>query len=134
MQPCVLTPHPGEAARLLATDTSAINADRFSAAQQLQQQYRASVVLKGAGTILADDSGLSLCPYGNAGMASGGMGDVLSGVIAGLMAQGMSPAAAAQLAVVAHAQAADRLAGQCGQRGLLATDLIPVIRQILNAM
>lgn len=132
-QACVLTPHPGEAARLLATDTASINADRFQAAQQLQQRYQATIVLKGAGTVLASAEGLSLCPYGNAGMASGGMGDVLSGVIAGLMAQAMPPDYAARLAVLAHALAADRLAQIQGQRGLLATDLVPVIRQILNA-
>jgi NAD(P)H-hydrate epimerase len=130
---CVITPHPGEAARLLKTTTDRINADRVSAAQQLHDLARAVVVLKGAGTLVATDADIRLCDQGNPGMASGGMGDVLSGVIAALVAQGLAPEIAAQLAVVVHAKAADKLAAQHGERGLLASDLIPVMRSLLNA-
>jgi NAD(P)H-hydrate epimerase len=130
---CVLTPHPGEAARLLATNITAINVDRFKAAEQLRIQYQATVILKGAGSVIATEAGLAVCPYGNPGMATGGMGDVLSGVIGGLLAQGLSVTDAAQLATVLHAKAADNLAKQHGQKGLLASDVIPEIRRLVNA-
>ena len=86
----ILTPHPGEAARLLDRSTADIQADRFSAVRELAAKYACVVVLKGAGSLIADRTGrLALCPFGNPGMASGGMGDVLPGVIAGLLAQGL---------------------------------------------
>jgi ADP-dependent NAD(P)H-hydrate dehydratase / NAD(P)H-hydrate epimerase len=129
----LLTPHPGEAARLLATDTGHIQRDRFAAAKTLQEKYGATVVLKGAGTLIAA-SGLSLCPYGNPAMATGGMGDVLSGVLGGLLAQHLSLQQAAELAVCLHGRAADILADEKGERGLLATDLIPVIHRLMNGM
>ena len=125
----VLTPHPGEASRLLEGDDSL---DRFSTLNTIQQRYRGVVLLKGAGTLITDGSLTSLCPYGNPGMASAGMGDVLSGIIGGLLAQGMTPYAAAQTGVVLHAYAADRLASELGQRGLLATDIIPVVRELVR--
>ena len=128
----ILTPHPGEAARLLGNTTENINEDRFAAAMQLREKYAATVVLKGAGSIIACGKGLALCPYGNPGMASGGMGDVLSGVLGGLLAQGLSISDAAGLGVTVHACAADKLALEYGERGLLATDLVPVVRQLLN--
>lgn len=128
----VLTPHPGEAARLAGSDVETINADRFQAALELQQQYGTTVILKGAGTVVASAEGLALCPYGNPGMASGGMGDVLSGVIGALLAQGLQPGMAARAAVLVHALAADHLALEYGERGLLASDLVPVMRQLLN--
>src|SRR5699024_5594422 len=119
----ILTPHPGEAARLLATDTATINADRPAAVQALARQYQAVVVLKGAGTLVAVPDGLWLCTAGNPGMAGGGMGDLLTGIIAGLVAQGHSLATAAVLGVWLHARAADRVAAARGERGMLATDL-----------
>ena len=125
----VLTPHPGEASRLLEGDDSL---DRFSTLNTIQQRYCGVVLLKGAGTLITDGSLTSLCPYGNPGMASAGMGDVLSGIIGGLLAQGMTPYAAAQTGVVLHAYAADRLASELGQRGLLATDIIPVVRELVR--
>lgn len=129
---CVLTPHPGEAARLLATDIAAIQADRFAAARTLAQKYRAVVVLKGAGSLVAAPDGpVAVCPWGNPGMASGGMGDVLTGVIAGLLAQGLSAWDAACLGVGLHARAGD-LAVRAGERGLLATDLFPYLRALVN--
>ena len=94
---CVLTPHPGEAARLLGVDTAAITADRFAAVRELAQRHQSVVVLKGAGTLISSAHGeVSICPWGNPGMASGGTGDVLTGVIAGLLAQGFDAWHAAQ--------------------------------------
>jgi NAD(P)H-hydrate epimerase len=138
-QPChqdnwVLTPHPGEAARLLNTDNASIQQDRFSAITALQQRYGGVIVLKGAGSLITGSArfpNLSLCSAGNPGMGSGGMGDVLSGVIAGLLAQGLKPEFAARLGVFLHAHAAD-LAATAGERGLLACDLLPFLRQLVN--
>jgi len=128
----ILTPHPGEAARLLQISTHAVQQDRFAAAQQLQQKYRATVILKGAGTVIASEKGLSLCDYGNPGMATGGMGDVLSGVLGALLAQHLSLSQSAALGVCLHAAAADVLAEENGERGLLATDLLPVMRDLMH--
>ena len=129
---CVLTPHPGEAARLLGIATTEIQADRFAAARALAQKYRAVVVLKGAGSLIADPDGVvAVCPWGNPGMASGGTGDVLTGVIAGLLAQGLGAWDAACLGVGLHARAGD-LAARAGERGLLASDLFPYLRALVN--
>lgn len=128
----ILTPHPGEAARLLDTDVVAVQADRPAAARELSRRYGAVAVLKGAGTLVADPSGgLGLCDRGNPGMATGGMGDVLTGLIAGLLAQGLSPRDAARAGVALHAEAADR-AARAGERGLAASDLFPPLRTLLN--
>jgi len=130
----VLTPHPGEAARWLGISAAEVEVDRFAAASQLQQKCGGVTVLKGSGTIVVDSAGqVSVCAGGNPGMASGGMGDVLTGLIAGLMCQHLSSGDAARLAVSIHADAADTVALQTGERGLLATDLIPPIRQLLNS-
>ncbi|MGD8526519.1 MAG: NAD(P)H-hydrate dehydratase [Thioalkalispiraceae bacterium] len=129
----VLTPHPGEAARLLKSGSQAIQADRFAAAQQLQDQFGGVVVLKGAGSLVqCHDYPTGICIDGNPGMASGGMGDVLSGVIAGLIAQGLSLPDAARLGVVMHARAADMSVTAVGERGLLATDLMVNLRRLAN--
>jgi NAD(P)H-hydrate epimerase len=129
---CVLTPHPGEAARLLGVAITEIQADRFAAARALAQKHRAVVVLKGAGSLVADPDGqVAVCPWGNPGMASGGMGDVLTGVIAGLLAQGLDAWSAACLGVGLHARAGD-LAARAGERGLLASDLFPYLRALVN--
>ncbi len=127
----ILTPHPGEAARLLNTSSAEIHRNRFAAAAALRERYNAVVVLKGAGTIVADERGMAVCCDGNPGMASGGMGDVLSGVLGALLAQGLSAAQAARLGVCAHAVAADR-AALAGERGLLAGDLVDQLRVVLN--
>lgn len=127
----VLTPHPGEAARLLQTSTAAIGADRFAAARSLQEKFGGVAVLKGSGTLVADGTMLCLCNGGNPGMATGGMGDVLTGIIAGLIAQGFEPDVAARLAVCLHAAAADE-AARGGERGMLATDLMPHLRKLVN--
>ncbi|ALM54537.1 bifunctional ADP-dependent (S)-NAD(P)H-hydrate dehydratase/NAD(P)H-hydrate epimerase [Halomonas huangheensis] len=128
----ILTPHPGEAARLLDCSVAEVEADRPGAARQLQQRFGGVVVLKGAGTLICGPRGLALCPYGNPGMASGGTGDVLTGFIAGLVAQGLELEQAAQCAVLVHALAGDRAAGQAGERGLLASDLASCARNLIN--
>lgn len=127
----ILTPHPGEAANLLKTQVPSIQKDRFAAALAVQERYGGNVVLKGCGSIV-QSTGTSLSAYGNPGMSSAGMGDVLSGVIGALLAQGCSQEIAAQLGVVVHSFAADQCTAIEGERGLLATDLIAGIRRLLN--
>ncbi len=129
----ILTPHPGEAARLLNCRVAEIESDRLLAAQKLVQRYGGTVVLKGAGTVIADESdALALADVGNPGMASGGMGDVLSGIIGALLGQKLSRYAAACAGCVVHCAAADALAEQHGTRGMLATDLMPVFSRYVN--
>lgn len=129
----ILTPHPGEAARLLNCSSSDIQANRFDAVQQLQQRYGGVIVLKGTGTLIYDGKlPIQLCTAGNPGMASGGMGDALTGVIAGLLAQQLSLIDSACLGVLLHALAADRAAEKEGERGMLAMDLMPHLRQLVN--
>lgn len=127
----VLTPHPGEAGNLLQDNR--IQANRFRSVQALQAKYGGTVLLKGAGTLVHDGETLSLCPFGNPGMSTAGMGDVLSGVIGGLLAQGLSAGAATRLGVVVHALAGDRCAALAGEHGMAATDLLPQIRSLLNS-
>lgn len=127
----VLTPHPGEAARLLAISTAAVQADRFAAVRALQDRYGGVVLLKGNGTLVADDTRLVLNRYGNPGMASGGMGDVLSGVIGALLAQQLPLLDAAVLGSCLHGAAADWGARR-GQRGLIATDLMRPLQSLLG--
>ena len=126
----ILTPHPGEAARLLEISTAEIQSDRPGGAAKLQQRYGGVIVLKGAGT-LVQGSRLSLCTTGNPGMAVGGMGDVLTGVIAGLLAQGLAPEAAARVGVLVHALAGDRAALH-GERGLLPSNVVDELRHFVN--
>lgn len=127
----VLTPHPGEAARLLGVTNADVQRDRFAAAGALQQRFGGASVLKGAGTLVAGDTGIGVAGCGNPGMASGGMGDVLSGVIGGLLAQHLPVSTAAEVGVCLHGRAGD-LAAQAGERGLLATDLLPYLRELAN--
>lgn len=129
---CIITPHPGEAGRLLKQTTANIQQDRYASVQNLQQQYGGVVVLKGAGTLIADSQGIAVASVGNPGMASGGMGDVLTGVIAGLLAQGLPLNSAAQQGVMLHGLAADQAALESGERGLLASDLMPYLRRMVN--
>lgn len=127
----VLTPHPGEAARLLSCATAAVQADRFAAVSALQARYGGVVILKGNGSLISDGECVLLSDYGNPGMASGGMGDVLSGVMGALLAQHLPALEAAALAVCLHGAAAD-IAAREGQRGLAASDLIPHLRALLR--
>jgi len=130
-QGCVITPHPGEAARLLGIGTADVQADRPAAALALSKKYTAVVVLKGAGSLIAHPDGrLALCHQGHPAMATAGLGDVLAGLLGALLAQGMAPFDAACLAVWLHANAGEQQ-GISG-RGLAASDLIPAIRQLLE--
>jgi NAD(P)H-hydrate epimerase len=126
----VLTPHPGEAARLLGCATGEVQSDRLARAGELAQRYGGVSMLKGAGTLVQGRE-LALCPHGNPGMAVGGMGDVLCGLIAALIAQGLAPERAAQAGVLAHALAGDR-AARAGERGLIPADLLAELRAVLN--
>jgi hydroxyethylthiazole kinase-like uncharacterized protein yjeF len=115
----ILTPHPGEAARLLKMTPAEVEADRFTAVEELALRFGGVAVLKGAGSLIASkaDGLVALCSTGNPGMASGGMGDVLTGVIAALLAQGLPPFAAAQAGVYLHGLAGDLAAQAGGERG-----------------
>ncbi len=129
----VLTPHPGEAARLLGCTVKDIESDRLLSVRKLVDQYGGVVVLKGAGTLIAGEQGeLAVADVGNAGMASGGMGDVLSGIIGGLLAQKLNVYDAACAGTVIHGAAADEIARRQGTRGMLATDLLAVIAPLVN--
>lgn len=130
----ILTPHPGEAARLLSCEATDIASDRFHAVQEIRKRYGGVVVLKGCGTVIATDDGapMHVCPYGNPAMATAGMGDALTGIIAGLVAQGLPLATAARLGVCAHARAGD-IAARGGKRVILATELIGEITAVLAA-
>jgi NAD(P)H-hydrate epimerase len=128
----ILTPHPGEAARLIGKTTAEVQHDRLGAARQIAARYGGTVVLKGAGTLVVSDNGLpAICDRGNPGMASAGMGDVLTGVIAGIVAQKAELAAAARVGVLVHALAGD-MAARRGERGLLATDLLAYLPTCVN--
>ena len=128
----VLTPHPGEAGRLLNCSTAEVQQNRFDAVTSIQKQYGGVVLLKGAGTLICDGGTISICPYGNPGMSAGGMGDVLTGIIGGLICQGLSLSRATQLGVCLHAKAADLVASRTGEVGLMATDLFTDLRQLIN--
>ncbi len=127
----ILTPHPGEAARLLNCSVAEIESDRLLSAQRLVKRYGGVVVLKGAGTVVASET-QGIIDAGNAGMASGGMGDVLSGIIGALLGQKLPLYDAACAGCVAHGAAADAVARQRGTRGMLATDLFCTLRRVVN--
>ena len=131
----VLTPHPGELGRLTGKSAAAINADRRSAARHAAEEWGAVVVLKGAHTVVADPAGrISEDPHEVPALASGGTGDVLSGIIGGLISQGSEPYVAAVTGVFVHAAAGKRIADRIGDSGLLAGDLLPEIPLVMNAM
>ena len=140
----IITPHPGEAARVLGMTTPEVQADRFVAVRLLQQKFNCSALLKGAGSLVccptdsssttgktADDSVVGLCDAGSPGMATAGMGDVLSGILGGLLAQGLSSDVALSLGVCLHAKAGE-MAASGDERGVLATDLFQPLRKLLN--
>jgi NAD(P)H-hydrate epimerase len=127
--PPILTPHPGEMARLVkAEGGQAVNRDRIAVASSFAAAHRSIVVLKGARTLLADPEGrLAICPTGNPGLATGGTGDVLTGMIVALLAQGLSPWDAACSATYLHGLAGDLAAHSRGQAGMIAGDVIDQI-------
>ncbi|HSD29895.1 MAG TPA: NAD(P)H-hydrate dehydratase, partial [Vicinamibacteria bacterium] len=136
--PRLLTPHPGEAARLLGCGIAAVQTDRIASARRLAAESGALVALKGARTVVASPDGrVTVNPTGNPGMATGGTGDVLTGIAGGLLAQGVAPAAVLSAAVYLHGLAGDLAAEARGEAGLLAGDVadaIPAaIRRILHA-
>lgn len=129
----LLTPHPGEAARLLGISTQQIQQNRFSAVKNLADQYQSTVILKGAGSLVCTGSETQLADVGNPGMAVGGMGDVLSGLLGALLAQGLNIGSAAALGTWLHSHGADQLTEKVGgPYGLAATELIPLIRKEIN--
>lgn len=130
----VITPHAAEAARLLDSTVPAVQADRLASARALARRVDGVAVLKGAGSVIAEPAGVrGICAHGNPGMASAGMGDVLSGVIGALLAQGHGPAAAAALGTCLHSLAGDRAARLHGEVSLLATDLLPQMIELLRS-
>jgi hydroxyethylthiazole kinase-like uncharacterized protein yjeF len=134
--PCILTPHPLEAARLLGTDAPGVQRDRLTAARSLAARYAAVVVLKGTGTVIAAPDGrLAINPTGNAALATGGTGDVLGGIIGALLAQHLPRYEAALAGVYLHGLAADTLSAQGhGPAGLTAGELAPMVRTLLNRL
>ncbi len=132
----LLTPHPGEAGRLLGTSTDHVQVNREQAVRQLHSHFGGAVILKGMGSLVCTGpvtrARVEYCKHGNPGMASGGMGDILSGVCGAMLAQGFDLATAARLAVCLHSKAADMAAAADGERGLLASDLLQPMRRLLN--
>ena len=129
----ILTPHPGEAARLLNCSIAEVQSNRLNAVKKIQKKYGGVAVLKGSGTLINNGGDLTrLSSWGNPGMASGGMGDILAGVIGGLLAQGFPLMDAACIGVALHGMAGDKAAKQDGERGMLAMDLLPHLRHLAN--
>ena len=128
----VLTPHPGEAADLLGITIKEVQLDRINAAKKIATQYKATVILKGAGSIVTDGSEVYICDEGGPELATGGTGDILAGLVGSLIAQGLSANNASLLAVATHGLAGKEFKDICGENGLAASELIPLIRKILN--
>ncbi|MGJ8485290.1 NAD(P)H-hydrate dehydratase [Pseudoalteromonas sp. SYSU M81236] len=128
----VITPHPGEAARLLNCHANDIEENRFHAVKQLARSYTTTCVLKGAGSLIADKNQTWVCTDGNPALAVGGSGDVLTGIIAALIAQGLTTQQAACLGVCLHAKAGDIAAERDGERGMLPSDLFAIVRELVN--
>ena len=128
----ILTPHPGEMARLIGGSAAAVERDRFGAARQAVERFGAVIVLKGAGTIVADQTLLTVTLTGNPGMATGGMGDVLAGLMTGLAAQGLSPFDAASSAVFLHGCAGDDVARSGSQAGVTAMAVADAIPRVFR--
>ncbi|ROV59087.1 NAD(P)H-hydrate dehydratase [Vibrio ponticus] len=126
----IITPHPGEAAKLLGSSISQVESDRYQAVKELQTRYGGVVVLKGAGTIVCDGSQSYVCGAGNAGMATGGMGDALTGVLVALLAQGIEINLAARIGVMVHSHAADLNVSKFGTVGLSASDVVNTVRKV----
>jgi NAD(P)H-hydrate epimerase len=129
----IITPHPGEAARLLDCSIAEVQANRIQAVHNLQRTYGGVALLKGHRSLISCQNQLYECPYGNPGMASGGMGDLLSGILGGLLAQGLDLEQAACLGACLHAKAGDYCAQEYGERGIIASDLLNYLPKLLNS-
>ncbi|MEW6663149.1 MAG: NAD(P)H-hydrate dehydratase [Bacillota bacterium] len=133
--PVVVTPHPGEMSRLVGVPVSLVQDNRLKIARQAAAEWKATVVLKGAGTVVANPEGeVYLNTNGNPGMATGGTGDVLAGIIAGLIAQGLEPGYAAGVGVYAHGAAGDEAARVKGQMGLIAGDVLNALPEVWRGL
>lgn len=133
--PAILTPHPGEMARMLNTTVAQVQADRIEVAQQAARRWQATVVLKGAYTVIAaPDGSTHLSPFANPGLASAGTGDVLAGAIAGFLAQGLAPPEAADCGVYIHGAAGEMVREQMGDAGMIASDLLPRLPQVIKQL
>jgi NAD(P)H-hydrate epimerase len=130
--PIILTPHPGEFARLLGCDVPTVQARRQELAAQFAQKYEVVVVLKGHATVVTDGRRIYQNPTGNPGMATGGTGDVLTGLIAALLGQGLEPFAAAQLGVYLHGLAGDLAKAELGEASMIASDLLTYLPHALR--
>lgn len=128
----ILTPHPGEAGRLLGVPTGTVQRDRAGAAREIAKRFHGVCILKGHHSLISDGQRLAECPLGNPGMATGGAGDVLTGITAALLGQGLDAWQAAVLGVCLHARAGDRAADARGQASLIARDLIDWIPAALR--
>lgn len=130
----ILTPHPGEMSRLLQTTINEVQANRLSSAERLSEMTGATVVLKGAGTIIAGKGQVFINPTGNPGLATAGTGDILAGMIGGLLAQGYGPVDAASAGAYIHGMAGDAVKELNGEAGMVATDLLAHIPKLLNSL
>ncbi|MDP3285772.1 MAG: NAD(P)H-hydrate dehydratase, partial [Desulfobacterales bacterium] len=133
--PVILTPHPGEMSRLTGKNISQIQKDRISCARNFAREFNVHLVLKGAGTVIAHPDGrVFINPTGNPGMASGGMGDILTGIIAGFVAQGYPVEEASRIGVYLHGKAGDDLAERMGPFGFLASDVLKSIPEQIGIL
>jgi NAD(P)H-hydrate epimerase len=132
--PIVITPHPGEMARLVDMTAKDVQTDRIGIASGFAKEHKIIVVLKGARTVIAEPSGrIFINPTGNPGMATAGTGDVLAGMIGGFIAQGYSPVDACNIAVYMHGLAGDEVAKKKGQVGMVAGDLLNILPQVITS-
>jgi NAD(P)H-hydrate epimerase len=131
--PVVLTPHPGEMATLTGSTTSEIQGDRINSARHWSRHWNAIVVLKGAHTLIAEPGGVvRISPFANPGLASGGTGDVLAGIITGLIAQGLPLDMAASCGVFVHGQAGEAVRDRIGDTGSIASDLVGLLPETIR--
>jgi NAD(P)H-hydrate epimerase len=133
--PVVLTPHPGEMATLTGLSTAEIQGDRITSARHWSHHWNATVVLKGAHTLIAEPGGMvRISPFANPGLASGGTGDVLAGIIAGLIAQGLPLGVAASCGVFIHGQAGEAVRKRIGDTGSIASDLVELLPETIHEL
>ena len=131
----ILTPHPGELARLTGSSVAEVQSDRIGAAQKVAREWRKTVVLKGAYTVIAAADGQTrISPVANSGLASAGTGDLLAGVIAGLVAQGVTLSRAAACGVYLHGRAGDIIKDRIGDAGMIASDLLPALPLVIKRL